>query len=199
MTESQYIAETAALWKERFRKHHATSSFNPAMRPDGTITAPCVIEWREPGTCINGVRFVMSGSYLCCIGDIGDSVLQWSEVITPRFLATCDFHYWFGKKRAWPGGKDDWKYWNPKVANQYALDQANEFEDGDTPSWFDAIIDAEGDREQFAEAADLVHYDETEMAVEIRDAGLVPDCQAIAQWVGLQMALHKLGIRKEAL
>jgi len=201
MTARQHLEKQVRVWKERFKDHDAVIEHDPNRNPRCTALNPDVIVWQKLGTCIDGIRFVLSGTYLCCIGDLGDSVLQWSEIITPQFLATCDFHYWFGKKRAWPG-ENGWRQWENPVADRWALEQSQDFqsEGRAAPAWVGCLSIADGDMDRFIAIAAEV-YDETgdaELAGKIHAAGLVPDCQAIAQWVGLQMALHKLGIRKEA-
>jgi hypothetical protein len=198
-----HLEQQVRIWKDRFKDHRALDFVNPMLDLSQTIGNPRVIVWEKPGTHIESIRFILSGTYLCCVGDLGDSVLQWSQIITPQFLATCDFHYWFGKKRAWPGANQDWKQWEESVAASWANDQVNDFrtEERDVPGWCVQLVEKNGCLDTFTEVASEV-YDATgdsELASSISRAGLVPDCNAISQWVGLQMALHKLGIRKEAL
>jgi len=197
MTTQQYLEEKAALWKKEFAEHQGTLERDQS---GDTVNAPSVITWKKPGTSINSIRFIISGVYLCAVGDLGDAVYQWSERITPQFLGTCDFSYMFGKVRAYPG---DTKFrdWDNRVAIRWAMNEANDYdtEERKCPAWLAAIAGGTGelDRETFESTAKEV-YDETgdaELASEISNAGFVPDCQAIAQWVGLQMALHQLGYR----
>jgi len=203
VTQEQYLAAEIERWKTTFKDHVATLGGDAIFNPSSS-QAITIIDWKKPGTGNYSLQFLLRGPYLCCIGDLGDSVLQWSEVITPQFLAGCDFHYWFGKKRAWPGGKADWKQWDDAVAKAWATDEGNAFEEGSPDSVLhdvrQVLIDANGDSHEFEEAAND-YNDQTgdfETAAAIHDAGMVPDCLAVAQYVGLQMALVKLGYRKEA-
>lgn len=198
MTQSQYLEQEVARWKQQFKDHKAKLDVEWIQN---THEAPAVITWGKPGTSINSIRFIISGGYLCAVGDLGDAVLQWSENITPHFLATCDFHYWFSKKRAWPG-ENGWRQWNARVAAAWAIEQLNYYlatDKGEVPEWCSELVEQGGDMDEFISAADSCGHDDWETASEIREAGLVPDCRAISEWVGLQMALHQLGFRKEAL
>ena len=198
MTQSQYLEQEVARWKKEFAQHQATLERDQS---GDTVNAPSVITWKKSGTSINSIRFILSGVYLCAIGDLGDAVYQWSERITPQFLGTCEFSYMFGKVKAYPG---DTKFrdWDHRVARRWAMNEANDYdtEERNCPAWLSTlstVTDVESDREAFESAAKEV-YDETgdaELASEISDAGFVPDCHAVSHWVGLQMALHQLGYR----
>lgn len=197
MTQSQYLEQEVARWNKEFAQHRGTLERDQS---GDTVNAPSVITWKKPGTSINSIRFILSGQYLCAVGDLGDAVYQWSECITPQFLGTCTFSYMFGKVRAYPG---DTKFrdWDNRVALRWAMNTAidHDKEERGCPAWLAALAGGmeESDRETYQSTAKEV-YDETgdaEQASEISDAGFVPDSRAVAQWVGLQMALHQLGYR----
>ncbi len=206
MTPQQYLDAEIARWKRLFVAHEAELEMEGVSnhRPIMSTLCPTVIQWAKPGTSINSIRFILSGSYLCAIGDLGDAVYQWPEIITPEFLATCEFSYMIGKLRAYPGD-DGFKTWRNDAAITWAISEAHPNRDGvacpGCPQWLADLAGGPSDRDAFEASASEVYSinGDAQLASEIRSAGLVPSSTAVAQWVGLQMALHKLGYRKEAL
>jgi hypothetical protein len=184
-----YFEREARRATAEFKDHQAAM-----LTTDGNHVT--LIEWRKPGTSINSVSFILKGRYLCVIGDLGDAVFAWSEIITPAFLASCDWHYMKGKCQCSPHGSK-FESWDDEMAKAWADKAADEFhsEQRDCPEWLTRLSDSNNLKEDFESIAREV-YDDTGEAEEARDianAGMVPDYHYICHYIGLQMALAQLG------
>jgi len=85
------------------------------------------IVWRQPGTSIYYVVYVIEGCFLIVLGDLGEAVYRWSEKIDWKFLNGLDFSYFHGKCRASPGGVP-WEEWSSEDCNKRLRDMFNENE-----------------------------------------------------------------------
>ena len=197
MTTREYYNQEAESVREEFTEHAATISHEI----DATKPYFAKIVWAKPGTGIMSCTYILNHRWLCAMGDIGEAIYEWSQPISPSFLASCDWHYMFGKCQASPAGRK-FQQWDREFAESWAREKHSEIaaNEDPIPDWLASVLDAGGDKDEFEKAAREC-YDDTgdaEEAGEIHDAGMVPDRQYIAQYEGLQMALKQLGFGKES-
>lgn len=195
MTTREYYNQEAESVRKEFTEHVATISHEI----DATKPYFATIVWAKPGTGIMSCTYILNHRWLCAMGDIGEAIYEWSQSVSPSFLASCDWHYMFEKCQASPAGRKFQK-WDNQFADCWMRERLAEFEEGEVPDWITGITRSRGDKCEFENAARQC-YDDTgdaEEAGAIHDAGMVTDRQYIAQFEGLQMALKQLGFGKES-
>jgi hypothetical protein len=168
--------------EEWFKDHKATHI------PVGTRTS--IIEWQKPDSWNYGCRFILHSQWLVALGDIGEAVYQWSEAITPKFLAGLDFGYFHSKCRASEVGSR-FQSWDSDLAFAEAsriLKPADEFIE---------MISKNTDQQEFSS---LLHAGfnrgmiDCDTAAELAEAGTVPHPRCVGHFVGIQMAIEQLGL-----
>ncbi len=197
----EYYDQQAKRFELDFKNHKATLLVDQPQRLYDVRNGIQVINWQAPGTWIYGCRFIIHSSWLTVLGDMGEAVYQWSEPITPQFLKGLDFDYFMGKCQASPHGKQFMTF-DSRVAFQNLSDFRAEQEtepafDPNQQSEFLAVLDGlemSSSKDEYFIAATEVYDDtgDSEMASQIMEFGLVPDCQAIGHFIGLKMALTQL-------
>jgi hypothetical protein len=85
--------------------------------------------WRQPGTSINFIKYILHGSTLFVCGDLGEAVYDWPQAVDLGFLAGCDLDYFGGKCQASsqePRGKtwsaDKVRCWIEEQLGGWAID-----------------------------------------------------------------------------
>ena len=189
MTRSDWYKQQAEDARSRFQDHVATTTGVENMS-----LAPATIHWAKPGTGTYSCTYIIYRRWLFIAGDIGEAIFEWSEKISPQFLAGCDWHYFLGKCQASPHGRN-FESWDNRFAELWMRDRHSEFDDSEIPEWLASIFNSGGDKDAFESAGREV-YDETgdsEEAGDIASAGMVADFHFVLQYEGLQMALKQLG------
>lgn len=184
--------------RERFAEHEATLG-------EGTD----VIVFRRPGTRVYSVTYRVQGWYLIVTGDLGEAIYEWGEPIGWPFLAGCNWGYFASKCVASAKGCNA-RGWDSRVALHrlaYHLpDELVEEHDGDPAA---ALAELAGDIDLWPRTEpDLTCRDQwhgwlREYGDEVLGSawwewaptvGDVPDYLMLAQWVGLQEAVERLGV-----
>ena len=80
------------------------------------------LSWKKPGTTCYAMIFLLSGGYLCVLGDLGEAVYQWSEKVSLRFLADCSLDY-FGSKCQASSEEPKGKAWYPERVQRWIGEQ----------------------------------------------------------------------------
>jgi hypothetical protein len=98
------------LWEQNikqiekgFKDHRARL----LVLPDPEISANSItkINWKEPGTVINWITYLIYFNRLIVIGDMGEAVFVWAEMVDLKFLRKLDYSY-FTSKRQGLGGHE---------------------------------------------------------------------------------------------
>jgi hypothetical protein len=152
-----------------------------------------VINWLQPNTSNYATRYIISGRSLIVTGDIGDAVFEWGEEITFKFLNGCDLHYFAGKCRASPHGRE-FKQWDSDVAKAGVDELLNMW---DAPSrahegFESAPLFSRGEFEHWLVSDCPEWADDPEMKSSLLNAGDVISCHCIGMWVGLKMAFEQI-------
>ena len=194
MTKQEYIQKELKRWELEIFKDHI-AELKPVSTSDPRFTPPMLILWRKPEHWNHACYYTIFSQWVMCCGDLFEAQYQWSENVTPRFLAGIDFGYFMSKMRASPEGRK-WETWNEEVAKEFMAAEIKEFA-GESSSQFrmrDILTVNDYSQEAIQIVAGMA-YDETgdsEHASSIHCAGLVPDAMSIGQFVGLQMALRQI-------
>lgn len=194
--ESDYIAQVTKDFRERNFKDHVANMIVPA--------ADCsVINWANPKSWNYGMRIIIHRRWLCIVGDCDEATYEWGQDLTLEFLGGLDFHYFKSKCQASPSGRA-FNSWSGEVARANVMGRIKELDDLDEEDReeghskeLEVLLDAADDGccEERMKAAAQEYYDEhgdAEGASHISMMGLVPDTDAIAHFVGLQMAIAQL-------
>ena len=191
---NKYIEEQMKDWRtKRFRAHQARFLEQPDPTRTHNNNALWLINWQKSGTWVYGMRFIITGQWLCVMGDAGEATYQWSETITPGFLSGLDFGYFRSKCQASPTGRrwDDFDHEvglaelrsceDPMVIEYPALREiihSGKFPDKDT---WDLMCQEVYD-----------HAGDAELASMLSELPMVPHTMQIGHFVGMQMALEQL-------
>ena len=189
MTHLEYRDQVIRDFTDRhFAKHRAQ------LVQEGGPDRPWVIRWAVPGTYIFSVTYLLYQNALFVSGDIGCATFVWSQVISPAWVAGCDFSYTLSKCEASESGRK-FETWVAVVAKTGWL---NLKEDLDEDSQIRKLLlehESESlDKEHFAHIAREV-YDasgDAELASMISDIGMAPHANAIGMWLGLRLAWKQL-------
>lgn len=149
-----------------------------------------VIEWSKPKSWNYGCRFILHSQWLVALGDIGEAVYQWGESITPKFLAGLDFHYFHSKCRSSECGSK-FEFWDSEKA--YAETQRI----CDPHSEFRKNIGHHTDRQEFNSLLAAAFHNgqiDCDIAAELSESGIVAHPRCVGHFVGIQMAIEKLGL-----
>ncbi len=192
LTKSEYTNQTIEECKAWFKEHKAAVMLD--------CDSASIIRWAKLGTVIYSCRYLLHGPWFCAMGDIGECIHQWSEKITPRFVAKCNLDYYMGKCQASDDHRSRNRTWNDQVAYSGLLyiisDHLSETEQHVKSLIQDAINSKGFDAESIESLAREVydHEGDCELASSISESGLVYSHQAIGRWVGFKMAVEQLGL-----
>lgn len=119
-------------WKEQFeQREKMIHSWFKNHQVDVLYLEPEIpiirYKWKEPGTNINSLHYIIYGSVLFVCGDLGEAVYQWSQKLTIGFLANCNLDYFAGKCQASETGRrgEDWVAQKAKEMVQFHVDEYN--------------------------------------------------------------------------
>lgn len=93
MTEKDSIEKSHQIANEWFVNHKALKS--DLWNPHGV--SYLVIDWRRPDTGNYSMKFIIAGSNVIVIGDVGDAIYAFERSQTLEMLKTYDWHYFVGK------------------------------------------------------------------------------------------------------
>jgi len=151
------------------------------------------LKWRKPGSSNFSMVFISYGAYLVVLGDAGEAVYQWSQMVTLEWVAGCHIGYILSKCQASPEGRQ-FEGWDEDHARARLADF---FEDD--PARLLRILDAaedhlssQGDWTQWLHDTGYQDALVGEDWVEHCDIGMAPTVQARAHVIGLQMAVEQL-------
>ncbi len=193
LSEWMKVAET-----EWFKDHVAAVQI--ADDPTSKLRLQ-IVDWRNTsGSSTYFVRYILQGPWLIVVGDLGEAVFQWSEVISPKFLAGLNFHYWLGKCQASDEGRKPVHFDRAQGMRELKewFDGENEG-DYSTESWnaissFVENSPAHDKYELQSEVSDAI-YDTTgdaELCSMIHGFFFPPTTQIIGTFVGMQMAMKQI-------
>lgn len=157
-----------------------------------------LFSWQNPASWNYGCRFIIHGRWLIIVGDIGESVFEWSDYITLNFLAGLDFGYFISKCRASDSGRD-YSSWDSEIAAFSVAAFISEShrechaESAPEPEWIDILRSIpkhtyKFEFEGYIRDANKVGLDGHECS-ELIESGKVPSVHAIGHFIGLQMAI----------
>lgn len=181
--------------EEWFKDHKATFICPPGA--DRNIT---IINWAKPGTWIYGIRFMIHAQWLIAIGDCGEAVYQWSDIIDLKFLGGINFDYFHGKCRAADTGRK-FRVWDEERAFKGVRDLLAELDAASPPDPHHEdyrrclrVIMSCTPKDEFDDNLRLAHDDglQIEDASHLSECGFIPAPMCVGHFVGLQMAIKQL-------
>lgn len=75
------------------------------------------LRWAAPGTGIFSVTYLLDRHTLIVYGDLDEAVYSWSSTVDLKWISECDLHYFSGKLRASPLGREA-RVWDSDQAKQ---------------------------------------------------------------------------------
>lgn len=189
--------------RERWFSNHKATLRDYVDAEGNTIT---VIDWREPGTGVFAIRYILDRNYLSVTGDAGDAIYQLTEKAELKHLAHYGMDYMFSKLRC---ANDSGIDFDSDVAVESIRNTIKEnFENEDTSMYpaIDAAIEAANDAMSHNDwQARLAVLDDKYNLNEcfgdwwewLSDCGDVYSHRAVGFWIGLKMAYEQLTTEKE--
>lgn len=89
MTENEQNEKSMERAREWFADHRARIIQNT---PEAII-----IDWRRPDTSLYGIKFIITGSSVVVLGDVGDAVYGFGGSLSLEQLTAFDWHYFINK------------------------------------------------------------------------------------------------------
>lgn len=193
MTDNERIEEIKNNW---FSKHKATYE---KISEDTSV-----LSWKQDGTIMYSVRYILDKNRLFVTGDIGDAIFVLTEKADLKTIATeYNTHYLFGKLRA---DNEAYDFSQEKAIEtlkshfqQYEFDDDKEWEEFNeiADEIYSSIKDECNTEGQWATVLNLEYYDKiTDYDVDcwewIYSIGKELSWQALGWIVGLQMAYEQL-------
>jgi hypothetical protein len=181
-----------------FQNHEAEYYGNVELGPYGNVE---LLIWGKPGTIHGYVEYVTRGNKLIVTGDYGSAVYCWSQNVTLKWVAGCNYDYIHGKCDASAGGRSsDWHDWDPAKVETTIREAIEEDDDlsmehpavvaamehvSEQPCWYEFLGSEE--------AQSVLGCD----AWEYGDAGEVLPIFLLAHVEGLKMAMKQLEPKDE--
>lgn len=191
MKHREWEEHQAKECRERWFKKHVAHRHD--YLEQSNIGLPIsVIDWREPGTSIFAIRYIISGRSLMVTGDAGDAVFEWSEGITFEFLNNCNLGYFAGKCQASEVGRR-YVQWDSDACRDNGFFTLSSYskEVRDAFSEADMFSEQEMVNWLWNDAPDEIRS-ESELCSLLIENGQVMSVHCIGMWVGIKMAMEQL-------
>jgi hypothetical protein len=125
MSRTTFTQEDADM---HFKAHKATFE-ELFVGPQAVTRAGAWLKWaKADGSNYSRVDYILHRNTLLVYGDLGDAVYSWSEAITLKFLADCDFGYFSGKCQASETGRN-YVEWSEERAKKWIAIDLKEYAD----------------------------------------------------------------------
>lgn len=181
MTAQEYIKHQVKMCRtEWFKTHVLTTLVDHSYR------------WAKPDSSIYLIDYVIHGRYLIVVGDAGDAIYHWSQMLTWDFLRLkwdflreLDLDYFVGKCQASQVGRK-FVHWESRVAQTWLEEFLKENE---------VARDSLDPEPEFGSSQEFMQFIQDNHKIfgsdyfKYGDVGEVLHPRAIGHWVGLQMAL----------
>lgn len=125
MTIKRRTAEDLEYVRSWFANHKATMK-------DGWLI------WSAPNTSVYRCDFHVYRNNLIVVGDIGDAVFTWSQVVTFDWIAGCNFDYVMGKCQASGSGRRLYD-WNGEYMMEILAEHLTDEDTGDKSMLTEAV------------------------------------------------------------
>ena len=184
--------------REHWFANHKATLRDYVDAEGNTIT---IIDWREPGTGVFAIRYILDRNYLSITGDAGDAIYQLTEKAELKHLAHYGLDYMFEKCRCIDGNGIDF---DSDIAVASIRDVVKENFEGEDTSVYPAIeATIEAAKEAMSHndwQARLAVLDDKYNLNEcfgdwwewLSDCGDVYSHRAVGFWIGLKMAYDQL-------
>ncbi|MHC8517019.1 hypothetical protein [Sporosarcina sp. ITBMC105] len=188
---------------EKEREHIRNNWFKDHVAKITEHEGVTILDWKEPGTSMYAVKYVMVGNKLFISGDIGNAVYDLTRNATIKIFSDVNLSYFTGKLSC--SSREKWDF-NDKLAREQIsnhfidwcdVDSINHLE-GVEKELYDELIFATmnwSDHSHFANMGVWTAYNNTdcewfdgETASCIADCGKELSTVFIAYLLGLQMA-----------